>query len=76
MISYEAALKTAKSLKDNIDACDEYTNAYVFKCRAEQWDIGGSGPVVILKDNGRAINQTEFYDVYGNCTHIREFDVE
>ena len=75
MVTYEQALKIARDLKVNIDACDEYNDAFVFKCRAEQWDIGGDGPCCVLKGSGRAINQTEYFDNY-EAKHIREFDVE
>lgn len=63
-MSYEEALKTAKGLKKYIDACDEYNIGYVFKARAEEEMIGGDGPCCILKDTGKAICQTEFYDEY------------
>lgn len=74
-ISYEEALKKAKRLKRNIDACDEYDIAWGFKCRAEQYNIGGDGACYILKDSGRAICQTEFHTNYEG-KHIREFDIQ
>ena len=75
MVTYDEALKKAKTLKSNIDACDEYSDAFVFKCRAEEWSSGGNAPCVILKDSGRAINQVEYFDRY-EADHIREFDIE
>lgn len=74
MISYEEALKKAKELKENIDACDEYDTAYLFKARSEEYSFGGDGACVILKDSGKAINQLEFYDNIEH-KHIREFDI-
>ena len=74
MISYEDALKKAKELKPNIDACDEYDSAYMFKARSEEFTIGGCSPCVILKESGRAINQLEYFDNY-KAEHIREFDI-
>lgn len=74
MITFEEALKTAKELKPNIDACDEYDKGYLFKCEAERYMIGGDGPCVILKENGKAINQVTFYDVY-RPELIRELDI-
>lgn len=74
MISYDEALKKAKELKSNIDACDEYDVAYLFKARSEEYCIGGDGPCVILKDNGRAINQLEFFENYEH-EHIKEFSI-
>lgn len=64
MINYEEALKKAKELKPNIDACDEYDKGYVFKAKADEFTIGGDGPCCILKESGRAVCQTEFYDRY------------
>lgn len=48
MISYNEALAKARALKPNIDACDEYNDAYVFKTRADYDTIGGDSPCVIL----------------------------
>ena len=41
MIDYDKALKTAKSLKQGIDTCDEYDNAFVFKSKADKWKHWG-----------------------------------
>lgn len=64
MVGYEEALAAAKKLKSFIDTCDEYTNAYVFKSEADRFSIGGDGPCCILKKDGRAVNFTEYIDVY------------
>ncbi|MDO4439092.1 MAG: hypothetical protein Q4B86_06590 [Eubacteriales bacterium] len=74
MISYETALKTAKELKKNIDKCIEYDSAYMFTSKEDEGSIGGSGPCVILKDSGKAINQTYYYDTY-KAEFIRAFSV-
>lgn len=74
MVNYDEALKIAKELKPNIDACDEYDVAYLFKTRADEYTIGGDSPCVILKDTGEAINQLEFFDNYKH-KHIKEFDI-
>lgn len=55
-MTFEEALKTAKELKPNIDKYSETTSAYIFACKAEDFDIGGDGPVVIMKDSGKALN--------------------
>ena len=44
--------------------CDEYDTAYLFKARSEEFNIGGDSPCVILKENGRAITQLEYFDNY------------
>ena len=74
MISYEEALKMARELKKNIDACDEYDIAYVFKAKEEEYLIGGYGPCCIIKETGRAVNQTEFVDSY-DSQFIKGFDL-
>lgn len=74
MITYDEAFKKAKALKPNIDACDEYDIAYLFKSKADEFTIGGDGPCVILKEDGRAINQLELVDNYDHEL-IREFNL-
>ncbi len=74
MISYEEAKKIADELKPNCDSCVEFTIAFMFKKKEEEFNIGGDMPCVILKENGRAINTTEFYDNY-DVEEIREFDI-
>ena len=64
MINYEDALLKAKELKDDIDTCTEYDKGYLFSSETDKFSIGGDGPVVIMKENGNAINQTSFYDTY------------
>lgn len=74
MVTFEEALEKARKLKPDIDACDEYNDAFLFKVRADEWSIGGNPPCVILKENGKAINQTEYFDRY-EAKHIREFNI-
>ena len=75
MVTYDEALAIARKLKKNIDACDEYNDAYVFKARSEEYMIGGPGPCVVLKENGKAISQVNYFDSY-QAQHIREFNIE
>lgn len=72
MITYEDALKMAKELKTDIDSCIEYDSAYMFISKDDEESIGGAGPCVILKDSGKAINQTDYYDTY-KAEFLREF---
>ena len=74
MVSYKEALATARELKPSIDACDEYDQAFLFKCKAEECLIGGDGPIVVLKETGKAINQLAFFDDCGPKL-IRSFDL-
>ncbi len=63
-VSFDDALKIARKLKKNIDGCDEYDKGYMFKSSADELTIGGEGACCVLKDTGKAVNQTEFYDTY------------
>ena len=74
MITSEEALDIAKKLKKNIDACDEYKTAYVFKAKADEFTIGGDGPCCVLKENGKAIGMTAFIDGYASDL-LREIPV-
>ena len=74
MITYEKACEIAAGQMPNIDACVEYENAYMFKRKAENHSIGGHGFIIILKDSGKTVPQTEFFEKYATEL-IREFDV-
>ena len=75
MISYEDAFRKAKKLKGNIDNCREFSDAYVFASHADDLSFGGDGPVVILKDSGRAINMVDYTQRSENAELIREFEL-
>lgn len=75
MVTFEQALETAKKLKPNCDACDEYNDAYLFKRKADEFTIGGDSPCIVLKESGKAINVVEYFDNY-DAEHVREFDLE
>ena len=74
MLTYEQAYEAALRLMPNIDACAEYKNAYMFKRKAENHSIGGHGFIIIMKDSGKTVPQTEFFEKYATEL-IREFDV-
>lgn len=63
MVSYEEAKKIAFNLKKNITDCAEYTDAYIFSSIDDEYTIGGSGPVVIIKKTGRAVNMIAYTDM-------------
>lgn len=75
MIGYEDALKKAKKLKGNIDNCREFSDAYVFGSHADDFSFGGDGPVVILKNSGRAINMVDYTQSSESAELIREFEL-
>lgn len=74
-ISYEDAFKKAKELKGNIDNCMEYSDAYVFASHADDLSFGGDGPVVIMKNTGRAINMVDYTQSSSGAKLIREFEL-
>ena len=74
MVTYEKAYEIAKDMMPNIDACVEYENAYMFKRKAANHSIGGDGFCIILKESGKKISQTEFFDSY-DAAIVREFDL-
>ena len=74
MLTYEQAYEAALRQMPNIDACAEYENAYMFKRKAENHSIGGHGFIIIMKDSGKTVPQTEFFEKYATEL-IREFDV-
>jgi len=75
MITYERALEIARELKADIDHCQECSDGYIFTAKADEWSIGGDGPCCVLKENGRAVNMTEYIDNY-KADVIKEFDIK
>lgn len=60
-MSYEEALKKAKSIKPDINVCVEYKQGWMFAKNTNQRTAGGPGaPVVILKENGKAVSMAYF----------------
>lgn len=74
MITYEQALKKAMKLNTSVNYCTEYTDAYVFSDHNDD-SIGGNGPVVILKEDGSAVNMTYYIDSTKGA-YQTEFPVE
>ncbi len=75
MIKFEDALKRAKELKKDIDNGSEYERGFVFGCRADDMYEGGNhSPVVILKEDGRAVTMPYFVSM-GKGKKIRSFDI-
>ena len=77
MISYNEALAIAMQLKSRIDKCVETPNAFLFKNVDDEYSIGGEGICCVLKENGKAIDTTEYYSKYANYSDddVKEFDV-
>ncbi len=74
MVTYEEALAIARDLKENISHCCEFTDAYMFTAEGDDYMIGGFGALVILKENGRALGPTGYYDNFSG-EMVRDFDV-
>lgn len=60
MVSFESAKATALALKPDANICREYDNAWEFDCKGDAAADGGMGPVVVLKEDGKAISLTAF----------------
>ncbi len=76
MITYETALGKARELKDNIDNVVEYENGWAFGCYDDANYDGGWGhtSVVILRENGNAINMPQFV-INGTGKYLRSFNL-
>ena len=61
MISFEKAVSLAKKCWDEVDYVTEYPEAYSFS-KFGDMSIGGNGPVVVLKADGRCINFVDFLE--------------
>lgn len=55
MLSLDEARDMASGIWDGFDNYSEYDNCFVFGKSDDESD-GGEGPVVILKESGRAVN--------------------
>lgn len=83
MITFEEAKKTANALNPGMDICREYETAWEFDCKDAPLSDGGmGGPVIIMKDTGKAVGLTAFLlhsdpkryvDIDKDL--IREFDI-
>lgn len=61
MITFEEAKKIANNLVPGVDVCREYATAWEFDRKDAPVRIGGmDGPVVIMKDTGKAVGLTAF----------------
>lgn len=72
-MNYEAAKKKALKLRPDIDICREHTDAFIFSVK-DDISFGGDGPVVILKENGRAINMADYLDDFSG-EFVKEYPI-
>ena len=54
MITFEDALKIARELKQDVDRCYEYEDAYVFSSKEDDNYEGTHEPCVVMKEDGKA----------------------
>lgn len=74
MITYEQALKKAQKLNKSINYCMEYTDAFVFSDKDSE-EIGGNGPVVIMKKDGEAVNMA-YYVNNSEGDYVKAYDLK
>ncbi|MBQ9709211.1 MAG: hypothetical protein IJV67_01125 [Clostridia bacterium] len=61
MVTYEQAKEIAVKANKKVNTCNEYKKAYhFFKKLNEDEIVEGDNGVVVLKENGRAINWITF----------------
>ena len=74
MITYEKAYKEAAKLRPDINYGTEFEKGFLFGNTDDENWIGGAGhtPVIILKEDGRAVNAPTFYMQIGPGEIIRE----
>lgn len=58
-IGFDSALSKAKEYLDQVDYVCEYSDAYVFSKKDDE-SLGGPGPVVVLKEDGKVINYVAY----------------
>ena len=72
MISYEDAKKIALELNSDVNSCYEYDNAYNFFDKNE---VGtGDTSVVILKEDGKALNFVNYILDYAISNEKKEIE--
>ena len=72
MISYEDAKKIALELNSDVNSCYEYDNAYNFFDKNE---VGaGDKSVVILKEDGKALNFVNYILDYATSNEMKEIE--
>ena len=71
MVEFNEAVALAKKCWDEVDYCTETENAFIFG-KYDDTDIGGCGPVVVLKETGECLNMPAYLSEGLNTPTIRE----
>lgn len=69
MFSYEDAKKKALELNSDVNACYEFNNAYRFLDKND--DSTGDKSVIILKEDGRALNYVDYILDYATSNNLK-----
>lgn len=72
MISYEDAKDRALGLNSDVNACYEFDNAYRFLDKND--DSVGDKTVIILKEDGRALNYVNYILDYATSNEMKEIE--
>ena len=74
MVDLKNAIALAKGCWDEVNYCRETENAYIFGKKGDT-DIGGSGPVVVLKETGECLNMPAYICEGLSTPTIREMSI-
>ena len=69
MISYEDAKEKALELNGDVNTCFEFNNAYRFLDKND--DSVGDKSVIILKEDGRALNYVDYIMDYATSNNLK-----
>lgn len=72
MISYEDAKDKALELNSDVNTCYEFDNAYRFLDKND--DSVGDKSVIILKEDGRALNYVNYILDYTTSNEMKEIE--
>jgi len=73
-MNFEEAKRVALELRDDINHCYETEDAYIFSKDGDRFEIGGVGPVVVMKATGRATNMVDYTNKSNSPKKVAEFD--
>lgn len=72
MISYEDAKEKALELNGDVNTCFEFNNAYRFLDKND--DSVGDKSVIILKEDGRALNYVDYIMDYATSNKMKKIE--
>lgn len=69
------AIKKSHAMKETPDKAFDYGNAYLFT-KKNYTAIGGALPIVVLKEDGKAVSMTTYVNMYDEGSKEKEIDFE